>query len=49
MNGIGSYLAEKLPIATGIVESTLRNLINRRMEGSGILWSVERPEAILKL
>ena len=45
----GDYLAKGLPIATGIVESTCKTLINRRMEGSGMLWSVEGAEAILKL
>jgi hypothetical protein len=43
------YLAKGLPIATGIVESTCKTLINRRMEGSGMLWSVDGAEAILKL
>ena len=42
----GDYLAKGLPIATGIVESTCKTLINRRMEGSGMLWSVEGAEAI---
>jgi len=43
------YLAKGLPIATGIVESTCKTLINRRMEGSGMLWSVDGAEAMLKL
>jgi len=45
----GDYLAKGLPIATGIVESTCKTLINRRMEGSGMLWSVDGAEAVLKL
>jgi hypothetical protein len=43
------YLAKGLPIATGIVESTCKTLINRRMEGSGMLWSLDGAEAMLKL
>jgi hypothetical protein len=43
------YLAKGLPIATGIVESTCKSLINRRMEGSGMLWSVDGAEAMVKL
>lgn len=42
-------LAKGLPIATGIVESTCKTLINRRMAGSGMLWSVDGAEAVLKL
>jgi len=42
-------LPKGLPIATGIVESTCKTLINRRMEGSGMLWSVDGAEAMLKL
>jgi hypothetical protein len=43
------YLSKGLPIATGIVESTCKTLVNKRMEGSGMLWSVDGAEAILKL
>ena len=45
----GNYLAKGLPIATGIVESTCKTLINRRMEGSGMQWSIDGAEAVLKL
>lgn len=47
--GYGDYLSRGLPIATGVIESTCKTLINRRMEGSGMLWSVDGAEAILKL
>ena len=45
----GDYLAKGLPIATGIVESTCKTLIQKRMEGSGMLWSPDGAEAVLKL
>jgi len=45
----GDYLAKGLPIATGIVESTCKTLIQKRMEGSGMLWSADGAEAVLKL
>ena len=43
------YLAKGLPIASGIIESTCNSLINIRMEGAGMYWSVDGAEAILKL
>jgi hypothetical protein len=43
------YLSRGLPIATGVIESTCKSLIKRRMEGSGMLWSAEGAEAMLKL
>lgn len=43
------YLARGLPIATGVIESTCKTLINRRMEGSGMQWSLDGAEAMLKL
>jgi hypothetical protein len=45
----GAYLAKGLPIATGIVESTCKTLIQKRMEGAGMLWSPDGAEAVLKL
>ena len=43
------YLAKGLPIATGVIESTCKSLVNRRMEGPGMLWSSDGAEAMLKL
>jgi hypothetical protein len=43
------YLERGLPIATGIIESTCKTLVNRRMEGPGMLWSMDGAEAMLKL
>lgn len=42
-------LAKGLPIASGVIESTCNSLINLRMEGPGMFWSVDGAEAILKL
>lgn len=42
-------LAKGLPIASGVIESTCNSLINTRMEGPGMFWSVNGAEAILKL
>ena len=43
------YLAMGLPIGSGVIEGTCKNLINDRMEGSGMRWSPDGAEAILKL
>lgn len=43
------YLAVGLPIGSGIIEGTCKNLINDRMERSGMRWSPDGAEAILKL
>lgn len=43
------YLAMGLPIGSGVIEGTCKNLINDRMERSGMRWSPEGAEAILKL
>jgi hypothetical protein len=44
-----TYLAIGLPIGSGVIEGTCKNLINDRMERSGMRWSPEGAEAILKL
>jgi hypothetical protein len=43
------YLAMGLPIGSGVIEGTCKNLINDRMERSGMRWSPAGAEAILKL
>ncbi len=43
------YLRLGLPIGSGLIEGTCKNLINDRMERSGMRWSPEGAEAILKL
>lgn len=42
------YLKRGLPITTAIIESGCKNLINDRMERSGMIWSAEGAEAMLK-
>jgi hypothetical protein len=42
-------MAMGLPIGSGVVEGTCKNLINDRMERSGTRWSPDGAEAILKL
>jgi hypothetical protein len=42
-------LAKGLPIASGVIESMCNSLINIRMEGPGMFWSMEGAETILKL
>lgn len=42
------YLAKGLPITTAIIESGCKNLINDRMERSGMVWSMHGAEAMLK-
>jgi hypothetical protein len=47
--GYDRLLAKGLPIASGVIESACNSLINIRMEGPGMFWSVNGAEAILKL
>jgi hypothetical protein len=42
------YLKRGLPITTAIIESGCKNLINDRMERSGMIWSSDGAEAMLK-
>lgn len=43
------YLAMGLPIGSGLIEGTCKNLINDRMERSGMRWSQDGAEAMVKL
>ena len=43
------YMAMGLPIGSGVIEGTCKNLINDRMERSGMRWSPDGAEAILQL
>jgi len=38
-----------IPIGSGVIEGTCKNLINDRMERSGMRWSPDGAEAILNL
>ena len=43
------FLAQGLPIATGVIEGACRHLIKDRMDITGARWSLPGAEAILKL
>jgi hypothetical protein len=43
------YLAQGLPIATGVIEGACRHLVNDRMDITGARWGLPRAEAVLKL
>ncbi len=43
------YLAEGLPIGSGVVESACKNLVIQRMECSGMRWSKKGANAMLKI
>ncbi len=41
------YISSGYPIATGIVESTCKQLVIGRMEGAGMKWSMDGAESML--
>lgn len=43
------YLADGLPIATGVIEGACRHLVQDRMGITGARWGLEGAEAILRL
>jgi hypothetical protein len=43
------FLEKGLPIASGVIESACNSLVNIRMEGAGMFWSMDGAEAILEL
>lgn len=43
------YLAEGLPIATGVIEGACRYLVKDRMDLTGARWGLDNAEAVLKL
>ena len=44
-----AYLAQGLPIATGVIEGACRYLVKDRMEKTGARWHLDGAEAILRL
>ena len=44
-----TYLAQGLPIATGVIEGACRHLVKDRMDITGARWRLQRAEAVLKL
>ena len=45
----GEYLRRGWPITTGVVEGACKNLVKDRMERSGMRWTQEGAEAMLKM
>ena len=43
------YLADGLPIASGVIEGACRYLVKDRMELTGARWGLDSAEAVLKL
>jgi hypothetical protein len=43
------YLAQGLPIATGVIEGACRHLVKDRMDVTGARWSLRGAEAVLQL
>jgi len=43
------YLADGLPIATGVIEGACRSLVRDRMDITGARWGLPGAEAVLKL
>ena len=43
------YLADGLPIGTGVIEGACRYLVKDRMEITGARWELENAEAVLKM
>lgn len=43
------YLKQGLPIASGSVEGACKNLVKGRMERSGMRWTEDMAEAMLKM
>jgi hypothetical protein len=43
------YLREGYPIGSGVIEGACRHVIKDRMERAGMLWTLERASALLRL
>ena len=43
------YLAEGLPVASGVIEGACRNVVKDRMEHSGMRWTMKGAHAMLGL
>lgn len=43
------FLADGLPIASGVIEGTCRSLVKDRMDITGARWGLQGAEAVLKL
>ena len=43
------FLKKKIPIGSGAVESCVRRVVNLRLKGNGIFWTLETAEGVLHL
>lgn len=43
------YLAQGLPIASGVIEATCKQLVKHRFDRGGARWSLDGAEAVLRL
>ena len=43
------FIAQKIPIGSGAVESAIRRIVNLRLKGAGMFWLEENAEAFLHL
>ena len=43
------YRSWRLPMGSGVIESTIRRVINLRLKGSGIFWTEANAEAVFQL
>jgi hypothetical protein len=43
------FLAKKIPIGSGAIESAIRRVVNLRLKGAGMFWLEENAEAFLHL
>ena len=43
------YLAQGMPIATGVIEGACRHLVKDRMDITGARWGLKGAEAVLRL
>lgn len=43
------FSQNKLPIGSGVIESTIRRVVNLRLKGAGMFWLKENAEAFLHL
>ena len=44
-----SFKAGKLPIGSGVIESTIRRVVNLRLKGAGMFWIKDNAEGLLHL
>ncbi len=44
-----SFRCRGVPIGSGVIESTIRRVINLRLKGNGIYWTEDNAEAVFQL